>query len=678
MLVVRLRPRASPPSPALRAALAAVARAVPVVWDPHPRGPTPVPGRARWSPRTAPRRRASPAAGPAAARLAGRRRGRRAARSTGRWRAGGGGASRSAPAGRVLAGAAPAPAAASCRRRAVGRPATPAAPATASPRPPRRRLAAGALPSRGGDARPSPRPPRSSPPAAPAALCRRRPRAGAAGDARRARRRWPPGPRRGRHRRGHRRLLRPAARRPRRHAARRPARSGDCLVVCLNSDASVRRLKGPDRPLVRRGGPGRGAGGARRASTPSRSSTRTPRARVLRRAAPATCGSRAATTPPADLPEAAAARRLGRPGRGRALPGRPLHHPAASTEVTRQRRWAAELTAGNGAGHRAAPRVSAPRSPRRSRRPAARRSCSTCDAAGATASRFEQVDLADARAAEAAVRARRRARRRPRRAWSPPPASTPAATLADVDRRGLGPGRRWSTCSAPPRSSGPPCPHLERVARHGRHGRLDARPPGAARDATAYCAQQVRRGRLHPRARGRAAGDGRRDAARPRRDAHRASSTTGTSSTSPAADAQLNDPADVAAGRRCSRCASRPAARCASWWSRPPVGALLAVSGPPWRRRACARSASGTCSPACPALRALAERVPGAPAACWPRPAGSRRWPALTGAVDEVLPARRPLAPLPPAPARRRPRGQPARPRAREPRALLAAPRRAG
>jgi rfaE bifunctional protein nucleotidyltransferase chain/domain len=25
---------------------------------------------------------------------------------------------------------------------------------------------------------------------------------------------------------------------------------GDCLVVCLNSDESVRRLKGPDRPLV--------------------------------------------------------------------------------------------------------------------------------------------------------------------------------------------------------------------------------------------------------------------------------------------------------------------------------------------------------------------------------------------------------------------------------------------
>jgi D-beta-D-heptose 7-phosphate kinase / D-beta-D-heptose 1-phosphate adenosyltransferase len=25
---------------------------------------------------------------------------------------------------------------------------------------------------------------------------------------------------------------------------------GDCLIVCLNSDASVRRLKGADRPLV--------------------------------------------------------------------------------------------------------------------------------------------------------------------------------------------------------------------------------------------------------------------------------------------------------------------------------------------------------------------------------------------------------------------------------------------
>jgi rfaE bifunctional protein nucleotidyltransferase chain/domain len=34
-------------------------------------------------------------------------------------------------------------------------------------------------------------------------------------------------------------------------ASLRSARSlGDCLVVCVNSDASVRRLKGPTRPLV--------------------------------------------------------------------------------------------------------------------------------------------------------------------------------------------------------------------------------------------------------------------------------------------------------------------------------------------------------------------------------------------------------------------------------------------
>ena len=54
-----------------------------------------------------------------------------------------------------------------------------------------------------------------------------------------------------RHARRHRRLLRRPARRARRVAWRRPRRLGDCLVVLLNSDASVRRLKGPDRPVQR-------------------------------------------------------------------------------------------------------------------------------------------------------------------------------------------------------------------------------------------------------------------------------------------------------------------------------------------------------------------------------------------------------------------------------------------
>ena len=42
---------------------------------------------------------------------------------------------------------------------------------------------------------------------------------------------------------------------------RQAAALGDFLVVGLNSDASVRRLKGPSRPLNPRGRPSRGAGG---------------------------------------------------------------------------------------------------------------------------------------------------------------------------------------------------------------------------------------------------------------------------------------------------------------------------------------------------------------------------------------------------------------------------------
>ena len=44
--------------PGVRAALAGLPRRRPLVWDPHPRGPAPVPGLA-WPPRTAPRRPAS-------------------------------------------------------------------------------------------------------------------------------------------------------------------------------------------------------------------------------------------------------------------------------------------------------------------------------------------------------------------------------------------------------------------------------------------------------------------------------------------------------------------------------------------------------------------------------------------------------------------------------------------
>ena len=94
-------------------------------------------------------------------------------------------------------------------------------------------------------------------------------------------------------RRLHQRLLRPPASRPRALSRRRPA-LGDLLVVGLNDDASVRRLKGPGRPLLRlsrtRRGVGRPGGGR-------------PRRRLLR-------GHAA----PADRDPAP-----GRPGQGRRL-----------------------------------------------------------------------------------------------------------------------------------------------------------------------------------------------------------------------------------------------------------------------------------------------------------------------------------------------------------------------
>ena len=46
------------------------------------------------------------------------------------------------------------------------------------------------------------------------------------------------------------------------HYLRRARALGDLLVVGLNSDASTRRLKGPERPLVPAGGARGAAGGA--------------------------------------------------------------------------------------------------------------------------------------------------------------------------------------------------------------------------------------------------------------------------------------------------------------------------------------------------------------------------------------------------------------------------------
>jgi cytidyltransferase-like protein len=225
--------------PTVRAALARLA-GTPIVWDPHPNGAGPVAGCTLVTPERGEAERAAPARREprAAARDA------RAATRPARAPCAGAGApstsaSRWARAGRVLAARAaprsPLPAPPGRRRRPLRRR------ATASPRPPPagwpRALpseavraavaAASAFVAAGG--------------AAGWVRARGRPRAAARGRARarrrRARRRAAPWSRPGGcfdllHA-GHVRALEAA-----------PA-LGDCLIVCLNSDASVRRLKGP-------------------------------------------------------------------------------------------------------------------------------------------------------------------------------------------------------------------------------------------------------------------------------------------------------------------------------------------------------------------------------------------------------------------------------------------------
>ena len=231
--------------PSVRAGLTALRNEVPLVWDPHPRGPEPVPGVLL----------ATPNAGEAAA-MANAEAGRggtagelplaeaRGRLLAARWGAvnvcvtlGARGALLVAGSGAPLA--LPAPATASGDPCGAGD----CFAATAA-----ERLAAGALPSEAvaaavdsatafvaaggasGAARRGFAPERVAPPEGAAALAARMRAAGgtvvATGgcfDLLHA---------------GH------------VHALRAARALGDCLIVCLNSDASVRRLKGPDRPLV--------------------------------------------------------------------------------------------------------------------------------------------------------------------------------------------------------------------------------------------------------------------------------------------------------------------------------------------------------------------------------------------------------------------------------------------
>jgi D-beta-D-heptose 7-phosphate kinase / D-beta-D-heptose 1-phosphate adenosyltransferase len=229
--------------PAVRAAVAAAARAVPVVWDPHPRGADPVPGVRLVTPNLAEALRFTGRSVDGGTVAAAARAGRTLAD---RWRVGGV-AVTLGPAGALLAGgpddvplAVPAPPA--------GLVSDPCGAGDRFAATVAARLLAGALPSEavtaavaaasayvaaGGPASLALAAPSSGPPALPDSVSDVLRRVRAAGgtvvatggcfDLLHA---------------GHVATL---------EAARR---LGDCLIVCLNSDASVRRLKGEGRPLV--------------------------------------------------------------------------------------------------------------------------------------------------------------------------------------------------------------------------------------------------------------------------------------------------------------------------------------------------------------------------------------------------------------------------------------------
>ena len=99
---------------------------------------------------------------------------------------------------------------------------------------------------------------------------------------------------------------------------------GDCLVVLLNSDDSVRRLKGESRPLQSAGRPRHRPVGARARRRRRRLRRGHPRRRA--RAAAARRLGQGRRLRPRRPPRSARARAVGRPGGRPALPDRQVHH----------------------------------------------------------------------------------------------------------------------------------------------------------------------------------------------------------------------------------------------------------------------------------------------------------------------------------------------------------------
>ena len=445
---------------------------VPVVWDPHPRGPAPVPGRAARDPergrgRGAPRRRRRD--GP---QIAARRRRRPRPRGS------------RAP----LAGG---------RGRGDPRRARRAARRTATARRsscPRRARAAGDPCGAGDRVRRDRRRPRSPRGALPSEAVQRRGRG------------------RVRVRRGRRSRRRAADRRP--GAPTSPSRPracarggtvvatggcfdllhaghvatleaaralGDCLVVCLNSDASVARLKGADRPLVAQDDRAAVLAALECVDAVVVFDEDDPRARAANGCGP-TSGPRAATTPSPSCPRPQMLAEWG----GRAVVVPYLAGRSTTRLITEALARAAERTLGtvlvtggsSGLGAAVVAAVAGRRPADRARPRAARRRRSRSSrSTSPTPARPRRPSSAPPSAPAAST------------PWSPPPAPTRCGDLADVDRRRLGPGRPGQP--ARHRRGGPGGAAVPRARRSGRvvtvASTLGCR---ALPDATAYCASK--------------------------------------------------------------------------------------------------------------------------------------------------------------------------------------------
>ena len=302
-------------------------------------------------------------------------------------------------------------------------------------------------------------------------------------------------------------------------ATLRAARSlGDALVVCLNSDASVRRLKGPERPLVSAADRSRVLEAVEGVDAVVVFDEDTPDAalRLLRPDVWAKGGDYAGS----ELPEAAVLQEWG----GQAvvlpyLPGRSTTELVDAVRTSHQQSTTfggMSMTLGTvlvtggacGLGAAVVEAVAAARRPAgaswtASRPDATTTSVSTCRTAGPrrmrSGTRREQVGGIDAVVTCAGIDA--------------------CGRLADI------PGDDWDRViqvnllgtAAVVRAA---LPDLHGAAREGGHRRVHPRPARPQRRER-LLRVEVRRGRVHPSARGRAAGAGRGDAAGTRRHAYR-------------------------------------------------------------------------------------------------------------------------------------------------------------